>query len=77
MSSTISATRTTLSRGKWGAQSSSDFTAAAAAVRRYPVTQVESSKNYLGDDALFGRSKAELTAAKALVELSKVARAFK
>lgn len=77
MSNTNSATPTTPSHATRSAESGCDITAAAAAtVRKHPVARIESGKDSKGEDALVGRSKAELIAAEALVELSKEARLF-
>ena len=79
MSNSKSATPITPNREKPtsqpGSESGSEF-AAATPVRKHPVAKIETGKNSKDEDALVGRSKAELIAAEALVELSKVERVF-
>ena len=80
MSNSKSATPITPNREKPtsqpGSESGSEFAAAATPVRKHPVAKIETGKISEDEDTLVGRSKAELIAAEALVELSKVERVF-
>ncbi|KAL8834008.1 MAG: hypothetical protein Q9176_007700 [Flavoplaca citrina] len=78
MPNSKSVTPTTPSHATRSDQSGCDVIAdAAATVRKHPVAKIETGNNSKDEDALVGRSKAELIAAEALVELSKVERVFK